>query len=170
MADLSEFHNAEAGVVREAPPTAKFVFTPGKDVGSAEFVVEVGEEVEAVLANAQLGGRGFAVAHHQRFPVAGVGHDPLQLQRASQTFDHLVVQRRRLGAGEGVGAEVGLDHRVPPVAVDGEAGKPIPLAVEEAVGVSFSAAEAQGVALVEGARQPRLHPDKRDHRDQPDRR
>jgi hypothetical protein len=49
MADLSEFHNAEAGVVREAPPTAKFVFTPGKDVGSAEFVVESGEEPQAAL-------------------------------------------------------------------------------------------------------------------------
>jgi hypothetical protein len=49
MADLTEFLNAEAGVVREAPPTAKFVFHPGKDVGAAEFVIQSGEDAQAAL-------------------------------------------------------------------------------------------------------------------------
>lgn len=49
MADLSEFLNAEAGVVREAPPTAKFLFRPGSDVGAAEFVVADGQELQEAL-------------------------------------------------------------------------------------------------------------------------
>jgi hypothetical protein len=49
MADLSEFLNAEVGVVRQAPPTAKFLFRPGSDVGSAEFVTAEGEEPQEAL-------------------------------------------------------------------------------------------------------------------------
>jgi hypothetical protein len=49
MADLSEFLNAEAGVVREAPPTVKFTFKPGSDVGAAEFVMGDGEGAQQAL-------------------------------------------------------------------------------------------------------------------------
>jgi hypothetical protein len=49
VSDLSEFLNAEAGVVREAPPTVRFTFKPGSDVGAAEFVMQDGEEAQQAL-------------------------------------------------------------------------------------------------------------------------
>ena len=49
MADLSEFENAEAGVVRQAPPTASFQFKPGEVVGTATFVASGDEAPQDAL-------------------------------------------------------------------------------------------------------------------------
>jgi hypothetical protein len=79
MADLSAFLNAEAGVVREAPPTAKFTFRPGSDVGAAEFVVSDGQELQQALDvwAAELLGVGPGVMRLlQVTEVRAWGHNP----------------------------------------------------------------------------------------------
>lgn len=49
MADLSEFENAEAGIVRQAPPTASFNFKQGEVVGTATFVASGDEKPQEAL-------------------------------------------------------------------------------------------------------------------------
>jgi hypothetical protein len=95
MADLTDFLNAEAGVVREAPPTAKFVFHPGKDVGSAEFVVDGGEEPQAALdrwAADLLGMDAGTMAILQVVEVRAWGHNP----ETGQAYRYVKAQVRRL--------------------------------------------------------------------------
>jgi len=49
MADLSDFDNAEAGIIRESVPTVQFDFKPGSTVGVAQFVIEGRGEAQAEL-------------------------------------------------------------------------------------------------------------------------
>lgn len=49
MADLSDFEGAEAGIVRQAPPTATFNFKPGAEIGEATFVADPDEEPQGAL-------------------------------------------------------------------------------------------------------------------------
>jgi len=49
VADLSEFHNAEAGVSRSKPPTTTFAFRPGADVGEVELYIDGPEEPQEAL-------------------------------------------------------------------------------------------------------------------------
>jgi hypothetical protein len=95
MADLTEFLNAEAGVVREAPPTAKFLFHPGKDVGSAEFVVESGEEPQQALdrwAADLLGMDEGTMSLLQVTEVRAWGHNP----ETGQAYRYVKAQVRRM--------------------------------------------------------------------------
>jgi hypothetical protein len=95
MADLSEFMNAEAGVVREAPPTAKFEFRPGKDVGSAEFVVQSGEEPQEALdrwAADLLGMDPGTMSLLQVVEVRAWGHNP----ETGEAYRYVKAQVKRL--------------------------------------------------------------------------
>jgi hypothetical protein len=95
MADLSEFLNAEAGVVREAPPTAKFTFHPGKDVGAAEFVVAAGEEPQQALdrwAADLLGMDAGTMSLLQVVEVRAWGHNP----ETGEAYRYVKAQVRRL--------------------------------------------------------------------------
>ena len=49
MADLSEFHNAEAGISRSKPPTTTFTFRPGAEIGEVELYIDGPEEPQAAL-------------------------------------------------------------------------------------------------------------------------
>lgn len=49
MADLSDFDNAEAGIIRESVPTVRFDFKPGSTVGVAQFVIQGSSEAQEEL-------------------------------------------------------------------------------------------------------------------------
>jgi hypothetical protein len=49
VADLSEFHNAEAGITRRKPPTTTFAFKPGAEVGEVELYIDGDEEPQQAL-------------------------------------------------------------------------------------------------------------------------
>ena len=49
MADLSEFHNAEAGMSRAKPPTTSFQFKPGAEIGEAELYLSGDETAQDAL-------------------------------------------------------------------------------------------------------------------------
>jgi hypothetical protein len=99
MADLTEFLNAEAGVVRESPPTVKFVFKPGSDVGAAEFVLHDGEETQQALdrwAAELLGMDAGTMRLLQVTEVRAWGHNP----ETGMPYRYVKAQVRRLGDGD----------------------------------------------------------------------
>ena len=95
MADLSEFLNAEVGVVRESPPTAKFVFRPGSEVGNVEFVMGDGEEAQQALdrwAADLLGVDPGTMQVLQVTEVRAWGHNP----ETGQAYRYVKAQVRRM--------------------------------------------------------------------------
>jgi hypothetical protein len=99
VADLTEFLNAEAGVVREAPPTVKFTFKPGADVGAAEFVMQDGEEAQGALdrwAAELLGMDAGTMRLLQVTEVRAWGHNP----ETGAPYRYVKAQVRRLGEGD----------------------------------------------------------------------
>jgi len=95
MADLSEFLNAEAGIVRQAPPTARFTFRPDQTVGSAEFVVADGEDVQAALDRWAADLLGMDVGTMSLLQVVEVrawGHNP----ETGSAYRYVKAQVRRL--------------------------------------------------------------------------
>jgi hypothetical protein len=99
VADLSEFLNAEAGVVREAPPTVKFVFKPGSDVGAAEFVMHDGEQAQQALdrwAAELLGMDAGTMRLLQVVEVRAWGHNP----ETGVPYRYVKAQVRKVGDSE----------------------------------------------------------------------
>jgi hypothetical protein len=99
MADLSEFFNAELGVTRQTPPTAKFVFRPGSDVGNVEFVMGDGEEAQHALdrwAADLLGVDPGTMRLLQVTEVRAWGHNP----ETDMPYRYVKAQVRRLNDGD----------------------------------------------------------------------
>jgi hypothetical protein len=99
MSDLSEFLNAEAGIVRQAPPTASFVFRPGSDVGNAEFVIGDREEAQDALdrwAGELLGMDPGTMRLLQVVEVRAWGHNP----ETGVPYRYVKAQVRRLSEGD----------------------------------------------------------------------
>ena len=80
MADLSEFRNAEQGINRVQPPTARFQFRPGQTVGEAELLLEPEEGPQQALdrwAADLLGVDAGTMAILEVLEVRAWGHNPV---------------------------------------------------------------------------------------------
>jgi hypothetical protein len=99
MADLSEFTNAEVGVVRNGTPTATFTFRPGATVGEATFVAMAGEEPATALdrwAADLLGLEPGVMVLLEVLEVRAWGHNP----ETGAPYRYVKAAVRRRGADE----------------------------------------------------------------------
>jgi len=99
VADLSEFRNAEAGLTRSQPPTARFQFKPGQTVGEAELLLEPDEGPQQALdrwAADLLGVDAGTMAILEVLEVRAWGHNPV----TDSPYRYVKCAVRRHGASE----------------------------------------------------------------------